>query len=156
MALHFEAIALENRRQLEELELFPEQSGYIESVKECLFEADADKKWRPVGIYNDQTLIGFAMYACFQEPSAGSQVWLDRLLIDKNHQGKGYGKAAVVALIDRLSKEYNCRRIYLSVYANNQAAIHLYKEIGFYFNGEHDVNGEDVMVYRLDDQATRR
>ena len=154
MALHFEAIALKNRRQLEELELFPEQSGYIESVKECLFEADADKKWHPVGIYKNQTLIGFAMYGCFQEP-AGSQVWLDRLLIDKAYQGKGYGKAVVPALLERLSKEYNCRRIYLSVYDNNQVAIHLYKQISFYFNGKYDINGESVMVYDFNNQSAR-
>lgn len=89
------------------------------------------------------------MYGYFQEPSANSQVWLDRLLIDKTYQGNGYGKTAVIALIERLSKEYNCHRIYLSVYDNNQAAIRLYKQIGFYFNGEYDINGENVMVYDL-------
>lgn len=149
MSVYFEPVALENRKQLEELKLFPEQSGYVESVQECLSEADELKSWRPVGIYYGQILIGFAMYGYFQEPSANSQVWLDRLLIDKTYQGNGYGKAAVIALIERLSKEYNCHRIYLSVYDNNQAAIRLYKQIGFYFNGEYDINGENVMVYDL-------
>ena len=68
-------------------------------------EADELELWRPVGIYDSDTLIGFAMYGYFPEPAPG-QLWLDRLLIDKRYQGKGYGKQAVLSLLDRLHTEY--------------------------------------------------
>ena len=144
--LHFEAVNSRNRAEVEHLEVFAEQSGFIESVTQCLQEADKLELWRPVGIYDRSMLIGFAMYGYFPEPAPG-QVWLDRLLIDKKYQGKGYGKQAVLALLDKLRTEYQRDTVYLSVYENNPHAIQLYQQIGFHFNGEYDTNGERVMVY---------
>ena len=144
--LHFEAVNSRNRAEVEHLEVFAEQSGFIESVTQCLQEADKLELWRPVGIYDRGMLIGFAMYGYFPEPAPG-QVWLDRLLIDKKYQGKGYGKQAVLALLDKLRTEYQRDTVYLSVYENNPHAIQLYQQIGFHFNGEYDTNGERVMVY---------
>ena len=99
--LHFEAVNSRNRAEVEHLEVFAEQSGFIESVTQCLQEADKLELWRPIGIYDRGMLIGFAMYGYFPEPAPG-QVWLDRLLIDKKYQGKGYGKRVVLALLDML------------------------------------------------------
>lgn len=36
MILHFEPVFPENRKDMEALQLYPEQSGFIESVAECL------------------------------------------------------------------------------------------------------------------------
>ena len=144
--LHFELVDRDNRKEIENLTVFSEQSGFIESVSECLQEADELELWRPVGIYDGHTLIGFAMYGYIPEPVPG-HLWLDRLLIDKKYQGKGYGKQAVLALLDRLHTEYSSDAVYLSVYESNFHAIRLYQQIGFHFNGEHDTKGESVMVY---------
>ena len=136
--LHFEEVTPSNRTEIERLEIFSEQSGFIESVSACLQEADALDLWRPVGIYDGSTLIGFAMYGFF--PELG-ELWLDRLLIDKRYQHKGYGEQAVLALLDRLSTEYGQDTIYLSVYVDNTGAIQLYQRIGFCFNGRYDTKG---------------
>ncbi|MDO4272228.1 MAG: GNAT family N-acetyltransferase [Eubacteriales bacterium] len=147
MTLHFEPVCPENRKEIEELELYPEQSGFIESVPECLAEAEEFSQWRTVGIYDGDILVGFSMYGYFNEPLPEGRLWLDRLLIDKRHQGKGYGKAAVLSLLERLQKEYNCKKVYLSVYGDNKTAIALYQRAGFYFTGEYDTKGEKIMVY---------
>lgn len=144
--LHFEPVNSENRREAENLSVFSEQSGFIESVGECLQEADNLNLWRHVCIYDGDTLVGFAMYGYFPSPFPG-RLWLDRLLIDKRYQGKGYGRQAVLALLDRLHAEYSDSMVYLSVYENNTRAIRLYEQIGFCFNGEYDTKGEHVMVY---------
>lgn len=128
------------------MEIYPEQSGLIESIPQCLEEAERSELWRPVGVYADGVLIGFAMYGRFEEPFAGERVWLDRFLIDKHFQGKGFGKAALSKLTERLFREYGTEEIYLSVYESNAAAIRLYRRQGFRFNGELDRNGEKVMV----------
>lgn len=144
--LHFVPVNISNREEIELWTVFPEQSGFIESVGECLQEADQLELWRPVGIYDGDMLIGFAMYGYFPEPAPG-QLWWGRLLIDKKYQGKGYGKQAVLALLDRLRTEYSTDTVYLSVYRNNPRAIHLYEQIGFRFSGEYDTKGESIMVY---------
>ena len=145
MCLHFETVTAKNRRAVERLALLPEQAGFIESPAECLREADASDFWRPVGIYDGTELVGFAMYGYLPFLGEG-QLWFDRLLIDKAFQGRGYAKAAIAALLERLRQEYPCRRVYLSVYGDNAAAIHLYRQAGFSFNGDYDTKGERVMV----------
>ena len=145
MCLHFETVTAKNRGAVERLALLPEQAGFIESPAECLREADASDFWRPVGIYDGTELVGFAMYGYLPFLGEG-QLWIDRLLIDKAFQGRGYAKAAIAALLERLRQEYPCRRVYLSVYGDNAAAIHLYRQAGFSFNGDYDTKGERVMV----------
>ena len=145
MCLHFETVTAKNRGAVERLALLPEQAGFIESPTECLREADASDFWRPVGIYDGTELVGFAMYGYLPFLGEG-QLWFDRLLIDKAFQGRGYDKAAIAALLERLRQEYPCRRVYLSVYGDNAAAIHLYQQAGFSFNGDYDTKGERVMV----------
>lgn len=145
MCLHFETVTAKNRGAVEHLALLPEQAGFIESPTECLREADASDFWRPVGIYDGTELVGFAMYGYLPFLGEG-QLWFDRLLIDKAFQGRGYAKAAIAALLGRLRQEYPCRRVYLSVYGDNAAAIHLYRQAGFSFNGDYDTKGERVMV----------
>ncbi|MCB7306066.1 GNAT family N-acetyltransferase [Bariatricus massiliensis] len=146
MKLHFEPVCPENRKEIESLQIFAEQIGFIETVAECMTEADEFCQWRPLGIYDGDVLVGFAMYGYFGTSLHDGRLWLDRLLIDKNYQGLGYGKAAVAALVERLHREYNNIDIYLSVYEANKAAIALYKQIGFHFTGEYDTKGEKIML----------
>ena len=62
MLLHFESVSMKNRKEMEALQVYPAQCGFIESVSECLCEADQASSWHPVGICDGQMLIGFAMY----------------------------------------------------------------------------------------------
>lgn len=146
MQLHFQKMCKKNRKELEMLEIMPEQEGFIETVRECLEEADREAEWRPVGIYDGEILVGFAMYGFFKEDG---RVWLDRLLIDRKYQNRGYGRVAVSALLQRLTEEYTCEQIYLSVYEENEKAISLYQKLGFLFTGERDTKGEKIMVKKL-------
>lgn len=140
----------QTREEITALRILPEQSGYVETVEECLEEAANNARWNPVGIYADEKPAGFAMYGFFEKkyyPPAG-RLWLDRFLVDLHFQGKGIGKAAMEHMLGRLAAEYPQKDIYLSVIAGNDAAIHMYREFGFEFIGEKDIHGEDVMVKR--------
>lgn len=157
MSLFLRPITAENRKEAEALETAPGQEGFVESVTECLQEADQVKCWRPVGIYTEKSeLVGFAMYGYFWQYPPFGRVWLDRLLIDRRYQGRGYGKEAVELLLEQLWREYHRRKIYLSVYQENAAAIRLYQKFGFAFNGELDLHGESVMVCRFTKTMERR
>lgn len=148
MHIHIEPVNEKNLTDILALEILPEQAGFIESVKDCLYEAAKVRCWRPVGIYDDKKLIGFSMYGFFWQYLPLGRVWLDRLLIDKKYQGCGYGTQVVPVMIKRLRNEYHRKTIYLSVIDENAAAVHLYEKYGFRFTGELDVHGEKVMVLR--------
>ena len=148
MDLHFEPITDDNRERALKLHISPTQKGYVETVEECLEEASHGRNWRPVGIYDGPVMVGFAMYGFFWEYFPAGRVWMDRLLIDKRHQGKGYGKAALQMLLKRLTEEYRRKKIYLSVIEGNHAAAGMYQKAGFQFTGRRDLHGERIMVWK--------
>ena len=69
----------------------------------------------------------------------------------RQHQGRGYGRAALGLLLARLRAEYGNRDVYLSVVAGNEAAARLYASFGFVRTGEKDVGGEEVYVRRAEE-----
>ena len=144
MEIHSIPVTQSSRSQVLALELLPEQRGYIEPIEQCLEEAGQVRNWHPVGLYDGEELVGFAMYGWFfWEYFPRGRLWLDRFLIDRRCQG--CGKAALGHMLDRLALEYPKKPIYLSVIPGNDAAVRLYRGAGFRFTGEKDVHGEDVM-----------
>lgn len=57
--------------------------------------------------------------------------------VDENHHGQGIGSKLMEALMDLADNWYNIARVELTVYADNAAAIHLYKKFGFVEEGHH-------------------
>lgn len=148
MNITFKPVTQENRAEVLKLKVGEGQAHFIESVQQCLDEADRRKSWRPVGIYHEEELVGFAMYGFFWEYFPAGRVCLDRLLIDERYQGRGYGKAALQMLLERLTGEYRRKKIYLSVIEGNDVAAGMYQKAGFQFTGRRDLHGERIMVRR--------
>lgn len=149
--LYILPVTPKNREAVLALRVADSQKDYIETTEECLQEADALSLWRPVGIYDGETLVGFAMYGLWQEEGAGGRVWLDRLMIDCRYQGKGYGSGALNLLIPMLFEKYGCEELYLSIHEENKPAQKLYERFGFRLNGEVDPKGEKLLVLRRTD-----
>lgn len=145
MPIVIKPVSEENRDLVLQLKVADAQAHFIESVQACLQESQELALWRPVALYDEAQIIGFAMYGEFASEGPEGRVWLDRFLIDRHHQNKGYGKASLQALIDHLFRSYNCQDIYLSLYADNVKAWGLYQSFGFVLTGELDFNGELVM-----------
>ncbi|KTD88685.1 GNAT family N-acetyltransferase [Paenibacillus etheri] len=142
----------ENNSAVLALKVSENQKTYIETPEQCLQEAYECPYYKPVGLYYDDELVGFAMYGWFPEYDDGNsegRVWLDRFLIDERYQGQGFGRLMLQSLLAHLASEYQCNKIFLSIYDNNEHALRLYKKFGFKYNGELDFNGEKVMVLDL-------
>ncbi|ATP39022.1 spermidine acetyltransferase [Solibacillus sp. R5-41] len=139
-------VTQENVQEILNLRVGEAQQNFIETTRQCLDEAKECANFKPVGLYSDSCLIGFAMYGHFSEGGEKGRVWLDRFLIDAKYQGFGYGKTMLNAMIQKLVDEFSCNDIYLSVYEENKAAIRLYEKFDFRFNGESDENNEKIMV----------
>ncbi|WOV85025.1 GNAT family N-acetyltransferase [Sporosarcina jeotgali] len=146
MKLEIKSVDDSNRLEVLTLQVLPEQRGFIETPEECLKEAEEWPEFRPVGLYSDGMLVGFAMYGALLDNVGGRNVWLDRLLIDAQHQRRGYGRRFTELLIARLEVEYGKQPIYLSVYEENASARKLYESLGFQFINEYDADGE--LIYR--------
>lgn len=140
-------ITQKNRKEAESLQVKPEQINYIESVVECMQEADEIADWHPVGLYVEDTIVGFAMYGNISETKY-TRLWFDRLLIDWRYQSKGYGNQAFELVLKTILENYPGIPIYLSVYDDNVQAISMYKKHGFDYTGELDTKGEKIMKYQ--------
>ena len=149
MTVIINEVTNDNINAVLKLHINEEQQSFIETPQQCLDEAKACSNFKPVALYWKKNLVGFAMYGFFPEEGINGRVWLDRFLIDSKHQGLGLGSIMLSALIQRLEQEFSCDEIYLSIIADNQAAIHLYQKFNFMFNGEVDSNNEKIMVKSL-------
>lgn len=149
MKIEFVNISEENRSIALSLDVSSEQKSFIESVSDCLKEAESNSLWHPILIKLDDFYVGFAMYGLFKEEGEGGRAWLDRFLIDEKHQGHGYSKLILPELMSKIKKEFSCNEIYLSIYEKNSVALRLYQRFGFDFNGELDINGEKVMIAKV-------
>lgn len=54
-----------------------------------------------------------------------------RFMIDKKFRGKGYGREALILILDYAFKHLNLNKIYLDTFEYNNKVINLYKKVGF-------------------------
>ncbi|MBY6758870.1 GNAT family N-acetyltransferase [Clostridium botulinum] len=146
MNLHLEEVTIKNWRSIVALKVNENQQNFIESNAYSLAEWKFIPDFHPKAIYDNNKLIGFAMYGYFEKET---RLWLDRFMIDYKYQNKGYGKSSLELLISVMINEYKCNKIYLSIFKDNIEAIKLYEKFGFEFNGEFDENGELIMILKV-------
>lgn len=144
--IHFKKVDESNEELVRKVTLKPDQTDFIETVDECLAEAEEYEQWQPVTIYHYEEVVGFAMYGSF---GPNRHTWIDRIIIDKKYQGLGLGKKAMKGLIKRVSEEYKVDVLYLSIIKGNKMAERLYKQIGFKYIDEKDPNGELIFEYKV-------
>jgi len=78
----------------------------------------------------DDRIVGMVSVATFNRPRR-KHAGAIGISVDEKWQGKGVGAALLGAIVDLADNWLNLTRLELEVYADNQAAIHLYKRFGF-------------------------
>ncbi|MBE5913138.1 MAG: GNAT family N-acetyltransferase [Pseudobutyrivibrio ruminis] len=133
------------------------QKEFVASNKISIIEAytaiTAHGYAYPFGIYDSDELVGFMMIGFDKDDywedapeiaTGNYNLW--RLMIDKEHQHKGYGKQAVKLGLDFI-KKYPCgpaEYCWLSYEPENQVAKDLYASFGFVETG--DMDGEEIIA----------
>ena len=94
--------------------------------KETIKEACQKNGVFAFDIYDGETLIGFAMFVRWK----GTH-FLWNYAIDKQHQNKGYGTAALYALFQYMKKRHKSKKITTTYIWGNDIAKHVYEKVGF-------------------------
>lgn len=128
------------------LEVSEEQKDFVATNVFSIAQTTVEPTYRAQAVYDGEEMVGFVMYGWDEEEGCHC---LARLMVDKNQQGKGYGRAATVAVVERLRAEPGCRQIMLGVNPSNQSAQALYASLGFVKTGE-VAHGEEVMRLRFE------
>lgn len=116
-----------------DLKLSTKQGGLVAPHNYTIMESESEPSFVPLAIYSNGTVVGFTMYGL--DPDDG-KYWIYRLMVDVDHQGQGYGKAALKELIKRLSQLPDCDEIYAGYKPWNTVAAGLFGELGFERTGE--------------------
>lgn len=145
MEVILKEINRDNWEKCIELQVEENQRKFVASNSYSLLESKYEDYCYPMGIYDGETMVGFLMYS-FDEDT--NKWWMCRLMMDKKHQGKGYGKKSIELLIDLMKKEKGNIVLCTSFEPENTVADKLYESIGFRKTGE-IAWGEVVMEIQL-------
>ena len=133
--VHLRPVTLANYRECLALQVDDAQMGLVASNAKSLAEAYVNPALTPLAVYDvasrgyedpPMPMIEFTMY----ELTAGMG-FITRLMIDRAHQRKGYGRAAMTEVIHRLRLSPEAEMIAASHRRKNAVAVRLYQSLGF-------------------------
>ena len=133
MTVTLRELTKENFRDMLALSLPPEQQAFVapnvKSLAEAQFHADA---WFR-GIYAADTPVGFVMISDIPEKA---EYFLWRFMIDRQHQGKGYGRRAIELLVDHVRTRPNAEYLHVSYKLGEHGPEQFYRRLGFVPTGD--------------------
>lgn len=138
MNINFKEIDKSNYNTCINLKVGEHQKNYVASNAISLVQAFYEEELYPIGIYNDEEMVGFILYDYDKELEGWS---FSRFMIDINHQNKGYGSKALEKFLEFFHNKYEEENLYTSVEIDNEVAMKLYEKYGF--------NKKDSFEYKI-------
>jgi diamine N-acetyltransferase len=144
--LHLKTITKDNWLQAVSLRVREDQVKFVASNAFSLAQLNFLEDFHAKGVYHDEEMIGFTLYGIGEDDQ---EYWIYRMMIDQNHQGKGYGWKAVQLVIDDIKnrKENRHKTITLSYEPTNEHAKRVYEKMGFQEIEGLVIGGEQVARY---------
>lgn len=130
----------ENWMECIRLKVHPSQVDFVATNLYSLAEAKVYPECVPLTFFAGHDMVGFLMYAWSQQDGS---YWIIRLMVAQEYQGRGYGRAAMLHVLDILKEKSDCKEIKISYHPNNLVAHSLYASLGFSLTGE-ILEGEEV------------
>ncbi len=141
--IRLEPIRASNKKAVLALKLAEDQQDFLSDNASSLKEAANDDDARPRAVVVGDRVVGFLMY----DASVGDgEALIYRFMIDYRNQGRGYGRAALSALLKEIGALSHVRDVLVCYMPENEGARRLYQSAGFVDEGE-DADGE--MIARL-------
>ncbi len=132
--ISLQEITAETWRQCVSLKVRADQENFVALNVYSLVQSKYEPGLVPLAVYDGETMIGFVMYN--EQPFEPGKYFIYRVMIGADFQGKGYGRAAMQALIERMQALPDCQEIVLSYEPENAVAERLYESLGFRKTGE--------------------
>lgn len=128
------------------LELNPGQEAFVSNPIRSIAQAYVYRsQCMPFGVYSGKDMVGYVM-VIYDWDEACYNIW--HMMIDRRHQGRGHGRAAIRAVLDfiRVKPFGDSNRVLLTCSRENKAALSLYRSEGFRRTGRDD---EDELEFEL-------
>ena len=126
------------------LDITEEQKDFIEPNAISIAQSKFEPTLKPFAIYYKESVVGFLMYNSIKEDLDG--YWIYRIMVDKEYQGTGIGKAATELMLSDMAKLLDAKKIVVGYHPENKGAHYLYASLGFIDNG--DRFGKEMAVIK--------
>ncbi|MGG5260489.1 GNAT family N-acetyltransferase [Phycicoccus avicenniae] len=130
-------------RAVAALRVHPDQEEFVAAPLHYLALCAYGGVWNPLAVTVDDEVVGFLMWGLDDDGST----WLGGILVDAGHQGRGIGRAVVLAALELLEPQAGPAGFALSYQPANTRAAGLYRSLGFVETGE--VDDDEVIARRL-------
>ena len=100
--VRLEDVTAQNWRAVVSLKLAEDQQRLLASNVYSIAQSKFDEAAQPRAIYAGEAVVGFLMYDVPEVEDEDQQVSIYRFMVDKDHQGKGYGRAALTKAIEEI------------------------------------------------------
>ena len=142
-----------NRDAVLALEVAPHQAAFVSSVADSLAEAEEYAHANPWfrAVYAGEEPVGFVMLSWNVEPKPPEIIgpwFLWKLLIDRRHQGRGYGREVVRQVAD-VVRAAGASELLTSHVVGEGGPAGFYRRLGFVPTGDVDAGGEVILKLEL-------
>ena len=139
--IKFRDIDKPNYNECISLRVGEHQKNYVASNMYSLVQASYEDGLYPLGIFNEDEMIGFLLYDYDEELNGWS---FSRFMIDIKYQNKGFGRKALEKFLEYFQSKFPNKSLYTSVEIDNDIAIKLYQKYGFVIKSSFEYAIEDV------------
>ena len=140
-------VTARNWRAVVNLELTPEQEDLVASNLYSVAQSKFDPLARPRAVYAGGNVVGFLMYDVWTEGKT-QEASIYRFMIDRRHQGKGYGRAALAKALEEIKAVPGMKKIAIGYMPENPITKSFYASFGFKEAGL-DEDGEMIAELTL-------
>lgn len=130
-AIRLAPIDKTNWETVVDLELEEAQEHFVASNAYSLAEAAYETACTPFAVYAGDEIVGFVMFASLAAEGLAGEYMICRLMTDKRHQKKGYGRKALDRTIAHISSSPGCKKIKICYHPQNPVAKDFYASFGF-------------------------
>jgi diamine N-acetyltransferase len=138
----------DNWEAVVELEFGAGQEDMVANNLYSIAEAQFDSHARSRGVYAGKRVVGLLMYEVQKTKGKAQEASIYRFMIDRKHQGKGYGRAALSKALEETREIPGVDRISIRYMPENPVSKPFYASFGFVeVRGDRD--GEVIAVLKL-------
>ncbi|MEZ9865215.1 GNAT family N-acetyltransferase [Vibrio breoganii] len=128
-------VTKDNLREVVNLKLDETQIGFVSDNVLSMAQAAVNPDYQPRAVVVKGQIVGFLMYsewlnADWAPVPRPNEYYIFRVMTDRNHQGKGYGRLMMNKVLEEIRAK-NPKAIHIGYSESNQVARNFYQSLGF-------------------------
>ncbi|MFB9869710.1 GNAT family N-acetyltransferase [Vreelandella sulfidaeris] len=151
MGVILKSITRENFEAVIALELATSQRDYVASNLYSIAESSFHPTYQPRAIHCSGEAVGFLMYESFHHNRQLPAYNIFRFMVDRRHQGRGFGHEAMKCVLDEIRAHGPFEKIAICYVPTNQVARDFYASLGFQEAGLSEETGEVIAEIRMNE-----